>query len=70
MEPQPLSKTANGGHIIESRTLQKLIFYFILMIDDMLIRRQNISFVTKLGFIKFTNVMARLKSPYNLCAIF
>ena len=25
MEPQPLSKTAKGGHIIESKTLQKLM---------------------------------------------
>ena len=25
IEPQPLSKTANGGQIIESKTLQKLI---------------------------------------------
>ncbi len=25
IEPQPLSKTANGGQIIESNTLQKLM---------------------------------------------
>ena len=25
IEPQPLSRTASGGHIIESKTLQKLI---------------------------------------------
>ena len=25
MEPQPLSKTASGGHNIESKTLQKLM---------------------------------------------
>jgi len=25
MEPQPLSKTAKGGHIIENKTLQKLM---------------------------------------------
>lgn len=26
IEPQPLSKTANGGQIIDSKTLQKLIY--------------------------------------------
>ncbi len=31
IEPQPLSKTAKGGHIIESSTLQKLIKYLVLI---------------------------------------
>jgi hypothetical protein len=35
MEPQPLSITANGGQIIDSKTLQKLMVYFL--IDDLLI---------------------------------
>jgi hypothetical protein len=29
IEPQPLSITANGGQIIESKTLQKLIIYLL-----------------------------------------
>lgn len=33
IEPQPLSKTAKGGQMIESRTLQKLII-LILLIED------------------------------------
>jgi len=32
IEPQPLSKTAKGGQIIDSKTLQKLIL--IYLIDD------------------------------------
>lgn len=31
IEPQPLSKTDRGGHMIESSTLQKLIKYLILI---------------------------------------
>lgn len=34
IEPQPLSKTAKGGHKIDSNTLQKLILIFL--IDDYL----------------------------------
>tara|TARA_R110002012_G_scaffold308081_1_gene514072 strand:+ start:572 stop:730 length:159 start_codon:yes stop_codon:yes gene_type:complete len=30
IEPQPLSKTAKGGHKMESITRQKLIIYFDL----------------------------------------
>ena len=33
MEPQPLSMTASGGQIIESRTLQKLMVIVIYLID-------------------------------------
>jgi hypothetical protein len=33
IEPQPLSMTASGGQIIESRTLQKLMAIVIYLID-------------------------------------
>ena len=46
IEPQPLSSTASGGHIIESKTLQKLIIDFL--IDDVTIGRKIITFVTTL----------------------
>lgn len=31
MEPQPLSKNANGGNIMDNKTLQKLMIYLILI---------------------------------------
>lgn len=40
IDPQPLSKTDNGGHIIESKTLKKLI-YDLILIDDLPIGRTN-----------------------------
>lgn len=43
IEPQPLPITANGGHIIARRTLQKLI---ILILMDVLIRRYLYKVVT------------------------
>jgi len=33
IEPQPLSITASGGQIIESKTLQKLMMNYFKMID-------------------------------------
>jgi hypothetical protein len=36
IDPQPLSKTDNGGKIIASNTLHILILFFYLMIDDAL----------------------------------
>ena len=50
IDPQPLSKTANGGQMIESKTLQKLIMiWFWLMI--LIIWRFINRFVT--AFLKF-----------------
>lgn len=38
IDPQPLSKTANGGQMIESKTLQKLIMIrFLILIQVQLI---------------------------------
>ena len=34
IDPQPLSNTDNGGNIIANNTLQILIMFFNLMIDD------------------------------------
>ena len=34
IDPQPLSKTDNGGKIIANNTLHILILFFNLMIDD------------------------------------
>jgi len=34
MEPQPLSNTDKGGNIIANNTLQILMMFFNLMIDD------------------------------------
>lgn len=34
IEPQPLSKTDKGGKIIVNNTLQMLMLFFCLLIDD------------------------------------
>lgn len=46
IEPQPLSITAKGGQIIESKTLQKLMVINLKLID-VIICRQSFLLVTQ-----------------------